>query len=90
MKPALLPSDGNWYLRNSQNIKYGDGKTTDDKDKVRDYMQIAEGKWQAYLQFCEYQKYTANISGGYSNLGGTVWYPSVLHYGTKLSAYVAS
>lgn len=68
----LMKLGANWYLRNSQKISYGDNKTSDDKDKVRDYISIAESKWNSFLQFSERQKVTANWSNGYSNLGGTI------------------
>lgn len=59
----LLRLAGNWYLRNAQRLAYGDGKTQDDKDKVVQYMQIAETKWNTYLQFADIEQITANMRG---------------------------
>ena len=62
----------NWYLRNHRKIQYGDGKTESDMDKVKDYLQLAEMKWQTYIDFCREMKTVYNWTGGYGNLGGTV------------------
>jgi hypothetical protein len=68
---ALLRISAVSYMRNSRRIAYGDGKTTDDRDKYATYSQLAEAKWQEYKMFCTEQQVTANWTGA-TRVGGIV------------------
>lgn len=67
----LLKLASLWYLRNSQKLSYGDGKTEDDKDKHPAYAQIAEMHLQRFQAFCDAEQVTANLTRGFSSFGGT-------------------
>lgn len=69
---TLMRMAANWYMRNSRKIQYGDGKTSDDKNKAAEYLQLAEVKWLEYRRFCEMEQVVANYRGGVSSLGGTI------------------
>lgn len=85
--PANFPFRHNWleatcavllrisaasYLRNSRRLAYGDGKTSDDKDKHTPYANLAEHKWRIYTDFCVHSQVAANLSYGSVRTGGWV------------------
>jgi len=67
----LLEMGAHWYARNSKQLKYGDGMTEDDKDKVTLYAQVAHMGVQRFNNFCATEQVAANMHG-FSSLGGTV------------------
>lgn len=68
---CLLRISATSYLRNSHKITYGDGKTSDDRDKYATYAQLAEAKWREYQMFCTEQQVRANWLGT-SHHGGYI------------------
>ena len=60
---CLLRISSTSYMRNSRKIVYGDGKTSDDRDKYATYAQMAEAKWREYQMFCTEQQVRANWLG---------------------------
>lgn len=67
----LLEMGAHWYARNAKTLKYGDGMTEDDKDKVALYAQVAHNGIARFNNFCVTEQVAANMSG-HSSLGGTV------------------
>ena len=57
------------YMRNSRKIVFGDGKTSDDRDKYSTYIQMAEAKWREYVDFCVMQQVRINW-GSVVRVGG--------------------
>jgi hypothetical protein len=57
----LMRTAAAWLLRNHRTIRYADGTVDSDKDKYREYLQIAENKWAEYKVFCATEKLAINM-----------------------------
>lgn len=68
----LLRIAATWYMRNSQQLNYGDGKTVDDRNKFSQYAQLAEARMANFNGRVTQYKVAINWGANPSSLGGTV------------------